>query len=131
MKKSYLVGILSAALVIGGGTGAYITFAKENVGNSMSTMHENLNSEQMNKMMESGDMKQMMESGDMGQMQSCGTEQMMGSEDMQLMMEEHQNMTFGEILPHAKEMHPDLSDEELEEMYNNMHGENGSPENSL
>lgn len=98
MKKSYIVGLLSAALVVGGGTGAYISLAKEKVEDQGTTMHQNMNSEQMSKMMESGDMSQM--------------------------MEDHNNMTLEEMLP-------DLSDKELEEMYNSCHGTNGTSDTSL
>lgn len=34
--------------------------------------------------------------------------------------------TFEQMLPHAKQMHPDLSDEQIRGMYNNCHGGNGS-----
>jgi hypothetical protein len=105
MKKSYIVGLLSAALVVGGGTGAYISLAKEKVEDQGTTMHQNMNSEQMSKMMESGDMSQM--------------------------MKDHNNMTLEEMRPYAKEMHPDLSDKELEEMYNSCHGTNGTSDTSL
>ncbi|MGG1614513.1 FAD/FMN-containing dehydrogenase [Paenibacillus phoenicis] len=34
--------------------------------------------------------------------------------------------TFEQMLPHAKQMHPDLSEEQIREMYNSCHGGNGS-----
>ena len=33
---------------------------------------------------------------------------------------------FGQMLPFMQEMHPDLTKDELREMYNNCHGTNGA-----
>ncbi|WP_410768889.1 FAD/FMN-containing dehydrogenase [Fontibacillus sp. BL9] len=38
---------------------------------------------------------------------------------------ENQNF-FERMLPYAKQMHPDLSDEQIKEMYDNCHGGNGT-----
>lgn len=35
---------------------------------------------------------------------------------------------FGQLLPHMKEVHPDLSTKELKQMYNSCHGEDGNSE---
>ncbi|MNJ49216.1 hypothetical protein D3C77_444350 [compost metagenome] len=32
---------------------------------------------------------------------------------------------FEQMLPYARQMHPDFSDKQIEEMYNNCHGGNG------
>ncbi|MCT8137734.1 hypothetical protein H1D32_08160 [Anaerobacillus sp. CMMVII] len=36
-----------------------------------------------------------------------------------------ENFNFKDMLPFMQEMHPDLEDEELEEMFNRCHGEDG------
>jgi hypothetical protein len=36
-----------------------------------------------------------------------------------------ENFNFKEMLPFMQEMHPDLEEEQLEEMYNRCHGEGG------
>lgn len=33
---------------------------------------------------------------------------------------------FEQMLPHAKQMHPELSDQQIEQMYNNCHNGNGT-----
>jgi hypothetical protein len=34
--------------------------------------------------------------------------------------------TFEEMLPYAKQMHPDLTEQEIKDMYNNCHANNGN-----
>jgi hypothetical protein len=46
-------------------------------------------------------------------------------EDMQQFMNE-QNINFGQMKPYMEQMHPDLSNKELEEFYKGMHGTGGS-----
>jgi hypothetical protein len=118
MKKTFVTGILAAALIVGGGTGIMVAAAKENPDNSAKVKQE----QGMNQMMKSvnmGDMQQMMKSGnteDMQQMmKSCNAEDMGkmmetgNMDDMQKMME-NQNMSFEEMKKQMKEMHPDLTD---------------------
>jgi hypothetical protein len=38
--------------------------------------------------------------------------------------------TFEEMLPYAKEMHPDLTEQEIKDMYNNCHANNGRGNNN-
>jgi hypothetical protein len=63
MKKTFVTGILAAALIVGGGTGIMVAAAKENPDNSAKVKQE----QGMNEMMKSGNM------GDMQQMMKSGT----------------------------------------------------------
>jgi hypothetical protein len=101
MKKIIISGALAAALIVGGGTGAYMAYAKE--GNTISEVP--MQQQGMNQMMEK------MQSGDMG--------------DMSKMMEDGK-MNFGQMKPYMEKMHPDLSTQQLEEHYKSMHGTGGA-----
>lgn len=106
MNKFIITGALAAALIASGGTGLYFASAKENPKSPEAFMEEQgINFGEMNEMMESGNF-----------------------EEMQQFMNE-QNMNFGQMKPYMKEMHPELGDQELEQMYKGMHGTGGS-ENS-
>lgn len=129
MKKTIITGALAAALIATGGTGLYLASAKENPeshldfmkkqGIDFSNMSNNMGKdhfENMQKFMgEQGvdldEMNKMMESGNF--------------EDMQKFMDE-QNINFGQMKPYMQKMHPDLNNQELEEMYKSMHGTGGA-----
>ena len=105
MKKTIVSGVLAAVLIIGGGTGLYMTSvsAKGNVENPETFMqHNGMSMEQMNEMMKSGNV-----------------------EDMQKFMERG-NVNFGQMKPFMKQIHPDLNNQQLEELYKEMHGTGGS-----
>lgn len=119
MKKTLITVTLAAALIVGGGTGLYYASAKENVGTQDNSVKNSgkMNTENMNSMM-NGDMQEMMD----------GNMQEMMNGDMQEKMND-KNMNFGQMKDHMKEMHPELEEQQLEEMYKDMHGTGGS-ENS-
>ncbi|WP_423799606.1 hypothetical protein [Neobacillus sp. SAB-20_R2A] len=102
MKKMMITGVLTAAL-IAGGTGAYTTYAKDQSTNASVYMQtREVNTVQLSNSVKSGtfeEMKQFMEDG---------------------------NVNFGQMKPYMRQMHPDLSDQQLEEMYKSMHGTGGS-----
>ncbi|MDR6121654.1 hypothetical protein QFZ87_001251 [Bacillus sp. SLBN-46] len=103
MKKTIITGALAAALIVGGGTGVYKAFAQGNQPNPAAYMQQQgINMEQMTNSMKSGTI-----------------------EDMQKFMEEG-NVNFGQMKPYMKQMHPDLTDQQLEEFYKGMHGTGGS-----
>lgn len=103
MKKMIISGTLAAALIVGGGTGAYMAFAKENTTSPAAIMQQQgMNMEQMSNSMQSGNF-----------------------EDMQQFMKDG-NVNFGQMKPYMKKMHPDLSDQQLEDMYKRMHGTGGA-----
>lgn len=119
MKKTLITVTLAAALIVGGGTGLYYASAKENVGTQDNSVKNSgkMNTENMDSMM-NGDMQEMMD----------GNMQEMMNGDMQEMMND-KNMNFGQMKDHMKEMHPELTEKQLEDMYKDMHGTGGS-ENS-
>ncbi len=93
MKKTIVSGVLAAVLIIGGGTGLYMTSvsAKGNVENPETFMqHNGMSLEKMNEMMKTG------------------------------------NVNFGQMKPFMKKMHPDLNNQQLEELYKEMHDTGGS-----
>lgn len=128
MKKVLASGALAAALIIGGGTGVYMVYAKGNVSSSTSSMmqQQGANVTQMTEMIKSGNtsqMTEMMKSVDPKQM-----EKMMESSDgkeMQQLMKD-QNITFDQMKPYMQKIHPGLSDQQLEDLYNSMHGTGGA-----
>lgn len=119
MKKTLITVTLAAALIVGGGTGLYYASAKEYVGTQDNSVTNSgkMNTENMDSMM-NGDMQEMM-NGDMQEMMDGNMQEMMNDK----------NMNFGQMKDHMKEMHPELTEQQLEEMYKNMHGTGGS-ENS-
>ncbi|MGS2778317.1 hypothetical protein ACVBAX_13205 [Robertmurraya sp. GLU-23] len=127
MKKTLITVTLAAALIVGGGTGLYYASAKENVGTQDNSVKNSgkMNTENMDSMM-NGDMQEMMD-GNMQEMMDGNMQEMMNG-DMQEMMND-KNMNFGQMKDHMKEMHPELTEQQLGEMYKDMHGTGGS-ENS-
>lgn len=103
MKKMIISGALATALIVGGGTGAYMAYAQEN--NTSPTISMQQQGMNMGKMMDS------MQSSDF--------------EEMQQLMEDG-NVNFGQMKPYMKQMHPDLSNQQLEEHYKSMHGTGGA-----
>jgi hypothetical protein len=128
MKKALAIAALAATLIIGGGTGVYMVYAKGNISNPTTSMmpQQGVNVKQMTEMMKSGNttqMTEMMKSIDPKQM-----EEMMKSGDakeMQQLMKD-QNITFDQMKPYMQKMHPGLSDQQLEDLYNSMHGTGGA-----
>lgn len=101
MKKTLIAITLGAGLIIGGGTGIYYVSAQENE----EIINENM---MMDRMVNSdSEMEEMMH------------------RDMESMMN-IKNMNFGQMKKHMMNMHPDLSVQQLEEHYKNMHGTGGS-----
>lgn len=128
MKKVLATGALAAALIIGGGTGVYMVYAKGNVSNSITSMmqHQGVNVKQMSEMMNSGNPTQMTEM--MNSVEPKQMKEMMKSGDakeMQQLMKD-KNITFDQMKPFMQKMHPDLSDQQLEDLYNSMHGTGGA-----
>lgn len=117
MKKKLITGILTATLVLGTGTSAFIAYASEGTWNPHILMQQRgINVEQAEKFMtkqgiDVDQMYEVMNSGDYEQMQ----------EFMQDV-----NINFGQMLPYMKQMHPNLTTEELQEQYKAMHGTGGS-----
>ena len=102
MKKLIVTGTLAAALIAGGGTGAYMAYAKGNDSSPAAYMQQGVNAEQMSNTFDSKDIQ-----------------------DMQNLMD-NGNVNFGQMKPYMQKMHPDLSNQQLEDMYKGMNGTGGS-----
>ncbi|XJZ28034.1 hypothetical protein ACF5W4_04320 [Bacillota bacterium Lsc_1132] len=102
MKKLIVTGTLAAALIAGGGTGAYMAYAKGNDSSPAAYMQQGANVEQMSNTFDSKDIQ-----------------------DMQNLMD-NGNVNFGQMKPYMQKMHPDLSNQQLEDMYKGMNGTGGS-----
>lgn len=102
MKKLIVTGTLAAALIAGGGTGAYMAYAKGNDSSPAVYMQQGANVEQMSNTFDSKDIQ-----------------------DMQNLMD-NGNVNFGQMKPYMQKMHPDLSNQQLEDMYKGMNGTGGS-----
>lgn len=113
-------GILAASLAFTGGTGLALFSDKDTPNQNTVIQEQSGNYDQM---------VEMMESGDVGSMQKYMEEGNMNLDDMQKYMEEG-NMNFVQMKPYMSEMHPNLDNQQLEEMYKGMHGTGGSSQSS-
>ncbi|MGS2779964.1 hypothetical protein ACVBAX_21740 [Robertmurraya sp. GLU-23] len=113
-------GILAASLAFTGGTGLALFSDKDTPNQNTVIQEQSGNYDQM---------VEMMESSDVGSMQKYMEEGNMNFDDMQKYMEEG-NMNFGQMKPYMSEMHPNLDNQQLEEMYKGMHGTGGSSQSS-
>lgn len=99
-------GILAATLAFTGGAGVSLFSDKDNPNPNTVTQEQGINYDQMVDIMDTGDF---------------------GS--MQKFMEEG-NANFGQMKSYMSEMHPNLDNQQLEEMYKGMHGTGGSSQSS-
>lgn len=113
-------GILAASLAFTGGTGLALFSDKDTPNQNTVIQEQSGNYDQM---------VELMESGDVGSMQKYMEEGNMNVDEMQKFMEEG-NMNFGQMKPYMSEMHPNLNNQQLEEMYKGMHGTGGSSQSS-
>ena len=98
-----LNGILAATLAFTGGAGLTTLFSEEDAPNQNTVIQEqDVRYDQMVDVMGTGDF-----------------------ESMQKFMEEG-NVNFGQMKPYMSEMHPNLDNQELEELYKSMHGTGGA-----
>lgn len=131
MKKTLFTGALAAVLIATGGTGFYLVTAEENPVKTGGLQEEGFGYEQMAEVMGNRNFDEMEKFMDEQNIDFDQMEEMMetGSfEDMQKFMDE-QNINFGQMKPHMRDIHPDFSDQQLEDMYKGMHGTGGA-ENS-
>lgn len=129
MKKTVILGALAASLIVTGGTRLYFASETETANQSAEFMKERgVGIKNMSAIMDDGNFENMHHFIGEQEMNLNEMNQMMESrdfEDMQRFMDE-QNINFGQMKPHMQEMHPDLSTQELEEMYKEMHGTGGA-----
>jgi len=106
MKKNLIAGLFAVGLIAAGGTGFALANTQEKTQDPVYLMEQGMGG---------GQMTQMMNTTNTGEMQ-------------QFM--QNQNVSFEEMLPYMKKMHPDLSDEQLKALFEQMHGQNGACSNS-
>ena len=116
-----LNGILAATLAFTGGAGLTTLFSEEDAPNQNTVIQgQDVRYDQMVDVMGTGDfesMQKFMEEGNVN------------FDEMQKFMEEG-NVNFGQMKPYMSEMHPNLDNQELEEMYKGMHGTGGASQSS-
>ncbi|RTR28174.1 hypothetical protein EKG37_17900 [Robertmurraya yapensis] len=113
-------GILAATIAFTGGAGLSLFSDKDTPNQDTVSQEERTGYNQMVEMMETGDFESMQKFMDEGN----------GNFDkMQKYMEEG-NINFGQMKPYMSEMHPNLDNQQLEEMYKGMHGTGGFSQSS-
>lgn len=104
MKKNVLTALLAVGLITAGATGFAMAKVQEKTQDPVYFMQQNLGQ---------GQMTQMMKTTSKSDQQS----------------DQNVNSNFEQMLPYMKKMHPNLSDEQLKALYEQMHGANGACSN--
>lgn len=99
VKKNLLTGLIAVGLITAGGTGFVMAKAQEKTNDPVYFMQQNMGQGNMTQMMKTTNTKQ------------------------------DSNNGFEQMLPYMKKMHPNLSDEQLKALYEQMHGQNGACSN--
>lgn len=102
MKRNLVAGLFAVGLIVAGGTGYYMAGAKDNSEESRVFMQQQGITGPMTQMMNLTNNK--------GERPSAKTNE----------------NTFEQMLPYMKQAHPNLSDEQLKSLYEEMMGDNGS-----
>lgn len=100
VKKNLLTGLIAVGLITAGGTGFVMAKAQEKTNDPVYFMQQNMGQGNMTQMMKTTNTKQ------------------------------DSNNGFEQMLPYMKKMHPNLSDEQLKALYEQMHGQNGACSNA-
>lgn len=103
MNKNLVAGLIAVGLIISGGTGFYFTHAKANSNDPVVFMSQ--------QRMGPAQMTQMMNSTNGGAMKK---------------LMQNDNISFNQMLPSMKKMHPNLNDKQLKALYEEMAGADGS-----
>ncbi|MDP4086874.1 MAG: hypothetical protein Q8934_20110 [Bacillota bacterium] len=128
MKRNLVAGLFATGLIIAGGTGAYVAYAKDNANSKVMMGQQGMGTNQMVQMMNSKGMQEMMNSNDMQTMMNSMDTKALSEKDwkdMQQLMQS-KDYSFDHMLPYMKKMHPNLSNEELKSFYDKMHGKDGT-----
>lgn len=116
-----LNGILAATLAFTGGAGLTTLFSEEDAPNQNTVIQEqDVRYDQMVDVMGTGDFESM---------QKFMEEVNVNFDEMQKFMAEG-NVNFGQMKPYMSEMHPNLDNQELEELYKSMHGTGGASQSN-
>ena len=111
-----LNGILAATLAFTGGAGLTLFSDKDTPNQNTVIQEQDVIYDQMVDMVGTGDfesMQKFMEEGNVN------------FDEMQKFMKKG-NVNFGQMKPYMSEMHPNLDNQELEELYKSMHGTGGA-----
>jgi hypothetical protein len=108
MKKNLAAGLVAVGLIAAGGTGFMMGHAKENTQNPVYYMQQ-----------------QGVAKGQMTQMMNTTNTNTSGAQ----LLKQNPSISFEEMLPYMKKMHPDLSDAQLKALFEQMHGPNGACSN--
>ena len=106
MKKNIAAGVLVAGLIVAGGTGYYLGNAK--VHNQVEP--QTIRTSQVTPMMSTSNVQ--------------GLQPLVQKQNQN--QTQNQNGTFEQMLPYMKKMHPNLSDDQLKDLYDQMMGANGA-----
>ncbi|MFZ3578336.1 hypothetical protein [Virgibacillus sp. DJP39] len=115
-----LNGILAATLAFTGGAGLTLFSEKDTQNPNTVIQEQGVSYDQMIDMMGTGDYEGMQKFMEVGNMDF---------DEMQKFMEEG-NVNFGQMKPYMREMHPNLDNQELEELYKSMHGTGGASQSN-
>ncbi len=105
MKKSLAAGLFAVGLMAAGVTGFALTNVKANSQDPAGAMLRGVGNSQMT--------------------------QMMKSVNTNAAQKQNDQSTFEQMLPYMKKMHPNLSDEQLKSLYEQMMGPNGACSNAM
>jgi hypothetical protein len=105
MKKSLAAGLFAVGLIAAGVTGFALTNVKANSQDPAGAMLKGMGNSQMT--------------------------QMMKSVNTNATQKQNDQSTFEQMLPFMKKMHPNLSDEQLKALYEQMMGPNGACSNGM
>lgn len=111
MKKNIAAGVLVAGLIVAGGTGYYLGNAKVNNQVQLQTIPTS----QVTPMMNTSNVQ--------------GLQPLVQKQDQT--QNPNQKGTFEQMLPFMKKMHPNLSDDQLKALYDQMMGSNGACSNMM
>jgi hypothetical protein len=111
MRKNIAAGVLVAGLIAAGGTGYYLGNAKVN----NQVQPQTIRTSQVTPMMNTSNVQ--------------GLQPLVQKQDQT--QNQNQNGTFEQMLPYMKKMHPNLSDDQLKALYDQMMGANGACNNMM
>lgn len=104
MKKNLVAGLFAAGLIVVGGTGFAVAHSQGKTQDPVYFMQQGMGNGQ--------------------------TTQMMNSVSTNGNQKQNAQSSFEQMLPYMKKMHPNLSDDQLKSLYEQMMGSNGACSNS-
>jgi hypothetical protein len=109
MRKNLLTGLIAVGLIAAGGTGFAMAKVQQKTQDPVYFMQE--------QGMGQGQMTQMMNTTNQSNTSTNKSDQEL-------------NNAFEQMLPYMKEMHPNLTDDQLKALFEQMHGQNGPCSNA-